>query len=270
MPDLHDVLAPLTDSPARRPLPMETLARRAHARQLRRRTAIAGATAVAVGVPGVLFATRHNDRQRVAVAPASAGPTAPVVATTSEGVSTDPAPPWAAARLDAADAPAFLQAWSDDPYAKEKCPVLAPDDLGEGRGATARPTDRGKPGGWWVEYDLSGAPGEAEIQRPVVAAGRAVFSVSAVIGTPGNENPVKEADITRWPHIRNWPDGSRAGWGVSGDGRDAPTQPDGTPTQWLAYLELHGSPCLYQVGSYLGEAHLVHLIEHLRRVEGAP
>jgi hypothetical protein len=42
------------------------------------------------------------------------------------------------------------------------------------------------------------------------------------------------------------------------------------PEDVVVQLQIAGADpsCLYAVHSYLGEAHVLHLIEHLRRVEG--
>jgi hypothetical protein len=175
--------------------------------------------------------------------------------------------PWdSAPALAQADVPEFVEAWTSDAEAQAQCPLLAVDDLGEGAGATPRATDRGQPGAWWVEFDLPGAPGEVDIQMPDVNAGRATFYVSAILGGP----PVDASVGARWPDQHTWDDGSAVGWGVSGDGIEGPIQPNGWPTSWISYMYVQGSPCLYQVGSYLSRDHLTYLIDHLRRVEGAP
>jgi hypothetical protein len=192
----------------------------------------------------------------------------PVPQPAPSSLTIDPTPPWSAAPLPAAEAAATVEAWNADPYARE-CPALAPDDLGEGAGATPRVADRGLPGSWWIEYDLPGAPGEADIQLPSADAGRATFFVSATIGAPGYEFPVTEESINSWPNVHHWSDGSSVGWGVAGRGTLQETNPE-WPTHWLAYMELEGSRCFYQVGSYLSEEHLIFLLGHLRFVEGAP
>jgi len=172
--------------------------------------------------------------------------------------------------LPQADVPELVEAWSSDADAQAQCPLLAPDDLGDGAGATPRATDRGQPGAWWVEFDLPGAPGEVDIQSPAVDAGRATFFVSALADGDRPGGPSVDDSVNRWPSIHHWDDGSAVGWGVAGDGVEAPTQPTGWPTEWLAYMKVAGSPCFYQVGSYLSRDHLTYLISHLRLVEGAP
>jgi hypothetical protein len=303
MEDLRNALQPLVRHPSSPPPPLEHIRARAVRRRLRRRAfggAAVVATVVAVGIPVWTLVQPDEPRQLVT---ASAGqesteppPPNHAEATVPEGVdemtplpgepgeltelpddlpspapsslTLDPTPSWSGAPLPAADAPAFVEAWNRDPYARE-CPALAPDDLGEGAGATPRVTDRGLPGAWWVEYDLAGAPGEVDIQSPAADAGRANFFVSATIGEPGYELPVSEESINSWPNVHHWSDGSSVGWGVAGRGVLQQAAPE-WPTHWLAYMELEGSRCFYQVGSYLSEEHLIFLLSHLRFVESAP
>ncbi len=67
--------------------------------------------------------------------------------TTSAAATGDPAPPWAAAPLPASQAAATVEAWGSAGSPGDACPAVAPADLGEGAGATARATTRGQPGG---------------------------------------------------------------------------------------------------------------------------
>jgi hypothetical protein len=192
--------------------------------------------------------------------------TADATTTTETTTSTtavppsDVAAPWSAAPLPTAAATATVEAWQSDGSPGAECPALAPADLGEGEGATPRATTRGQPGAWWVAYDLPGAPGEAEIQSPSRDAGKETFSVSAI------ELDTGSAD--RFPHKLRWADGSHGSYGAEGDG--TLPMPDGVPYPWLAYINMSGSPCLYQVHTYLGRDHLEHLIRELRLVEGTP
>jgi hypothetical protein len=307
MDEIDIALRPLVDHPPAAPPPLDEIRARARHRRMRRRAMVGAALAaavVAVAVP--VWNLRQPDRpsQLATIGSGTGGPagtetanqpgqpaTTEAPAPTDGGsaaaaaeqqreepgpatppppssLTIDPTPPWSAAPLTAAEAAAAVEAWNGDPYARE-CPALAPDDLGEGAGATPRVTDRGLPGSWWVEYDLPGAPGEADIQLPSADAGRATFFISATIGEPGYEFPVTEESINSWPNVHHWSDGSSVGWGVAGRGALQETNPD-WPTEWLAYMELEGSRCMYQVGSYLSEEHLVFLLGHLRFVEGAP
>lgn len=295
MDDLQNALQPLVRHPSSPPPPLEHIRARAVRRRTRRRALSGAAVVVAVVAAGlpVWALTQPDHSDTVATAGTGQESTEPPPPTTTvpEGdswitplpgeltelpddlpppapssLTLDPTPSWSAAPLSAADAPAFVEAWNSDPYARE-CPVLAPDDLGEGAGATPRVTDRGQPGAWWVEYDLPGAPGEVDIQSPAADAGRANFFVSARIGEPGYELPVSDENINSWPNVHHWSDGSSVGWGVTGRGVLQQSNPE-WPISWLAYMELEGSRCFYQVGSYLSEEHLIFLLSHLRFVEG--
>lgn len=192
---------------------------------------------------------------------------APTTTTTGPPTTTstveDQTPPWAAAPLSAAQAPATAEAFAREGSPGEECPAIAPADLGEGAGATSRATDRGSPGAWWVAYDLPGAPGEAEIQSPSADAGKETFSVSAVT-FPMDVGSV----VDRFPNQVRWSDGSHGSYGVEGGGI-LPTEGEMEPA-WLAYLKIGDSPCLYQVHTYLGQDHMEHLLSQLRFVEGSP
>jgi hypothetical protein len=95
--------------------------------------------------------------------------------------------------------------------------------------------------------------------------------------------------VVKRPQVHSWSDGSAAGWGGDLPGMPEPdttmTLEDGTvveipglfpdedvdrPEAAVVQLQIGGADpsCLYTVHSYLGEAHVFHLIEHLRRVEG--
>jgi hypothetical protein len=63
-----------------------------------------------------------------------------------------------------------------------------------------------------------------------------------------------------WPDSITWADGSIASYGLEG----------GTGPGHLAYLEIEGQRCLYNVWSKLGEEHLLALLGKLRRVQAAP
>jgi hypothetical protein len=163
------------------------------------------------------------------------------------GPAAEPAPPpsvalqaapWDARPLTTAQVPAvYLQEWSRAEN-QARCPLLVPSALGaQGEMATPRRAQFG--GGWGVAYDL-----------PEL---RSAFGVAGTGAEPGG--PTYDA----WPHRRSWADGSRAGYGPEG----------GTGPNQLAYLELAGHDCLYNVWSRLGVEHLETLLEGLRLVAAA-
>ena len=284
MDDLRSALEPLVRHPSSAAPSMEAIAARARARRARRRRLRTGAMVVVL--VGLAIPTWSLARTDHAKELSTAGQAQESQTTDTTLVDAPPPPPEPAGQTDSpfdstapwlaspplaqADVPAFVESWNSDPEAQAQCPLLAPDDLGDGSGATARASDRGQPGAWWVEFDLPGANGEADIQDPVVGAGRATFYVSAILMGDPPAGTSQESVVDRWPDVHVWDDGSEVGWGVSGDGTETPTQFDGTPTAWISYMKVQGSPCMYQVGSYLSRDHLVYLISHLRLVEGAP
>lgn len=152
-----------------------------------------------------------------------------------------PAPaPWAAPRLAAADAPsAYLTAWGDAEN-RDWCALLAFEDPPLPDAAVdveVRTAQFG--GGWGVAYDL-----------PEL---RSAFGVAGTGVEPGPDT------YDDWPHHREWRDGSHVGYGP--EGGDGPRQ--------LAYLQVAGQRCLYNVWSQLGPRHLEALLDELRLV-GAP
>lgn len=168
----------------------------------------------------------------------SAGDPAPAPAPEATPVPESPGPaPWAAPRLAAAEVPpAYLTAWGDAEN-REWCALLAFEDPPLPDGAVdveVRTAQFG--GGWGVAYDLPGL--------------RSAFGVAGTGVEPG------PGTYDDWPHRREWRDGSRAGYGP--EGGDGPRQ--------LAYLEVTGQRCLYNVWSQLGQRHLEALLEELRLV----
>lgn len=173
-----------------------------------------------------------------ACAAPEAGPVAaPDPAPGGEVVEPAPTPaPWSAAPLPADGVPAVYHAAWRDAENRDRCALLAPADIGAGRGATPRRATFS--GGWAVGYDLP--------QQ------RSAFGVA---GTGSNASePAYE-----WPSEIRWDDGSRATYGPEG----------GTGPNELAYLRVAGQGCLYNVWSRLGRDHLEHLLAQLRRVEPA-
>lgn len=146
----------------------------------------------------------------------------------------DPAP-WSGAKLAAADVPPFyLRQWQRAEN-RATCAPVAPMDLGDGAGAVPRAATFS--GGWAVAYDMPGR--------------RSAFGVAGAGVTV-------DGDLyDGWENAIAWADGSHAGYGLEG----------GTGPGHLAYLQIAGQGCLYNVWSQLGEAHLVHLLESLRLVD---
>jgi hypothetical protein len=93
-------------------------------------------------------------------------------------------------------------------------------------------------GGWAVAYDL---PGE-----------RSAFGIA---GTGLNIN--RSEKNTTFPNTITWPDGSSVSYGLEGN----------TGPGYLAYLEVSGQSCLYNIWSKRGKAHLEQLISSLRQAK---
>jgi hypothetical protein len=273
--EVAKLLAPLRDDAPHHETPLQALhwrARRRRRWRAFRRTAL-GATALALVVTVVAVVARDDSGARVRVESPPAG-TAPTVGaatstspqpttTTSTRTVTRLAPPWSNPPLARADVAAVRDAWSTTGQGtRNKCPALAPSDLGEGGGATARVAERNGPDMWWVAWDLPGGPGESAIQTPCKKCGRETFFVSGQPALPGTTENIKA-----WSQNIEWTDGSQAGYGVVGRGRIGP----GENVGWIAYLRVASAPeCFYQVLSYISEDHLLRLLTSQRRVAGAP
>lgn len=167
-----------------------------------------------------------------------------------------PAAPWAGPKLPSDQVPAvLLQEWRAG-GAREDCAALAPADLGPAASGTPRRANFGERA-WGVAWDVPGAPGRQASGEPCSSCGRGTVVVAGTgldVGPPGGP----PAPVL--PNVRRWADGSSARYGLEG----------GTGPAYLAQLEVAGERCLYNVVSFLGQAHLERLLDSLRFVEGAP
>lgn len=102
-------------------------------------------------------------------------------------------------------------------------------------------------GGWAVAWDLPDGPGSAASGEYCNNCGRGAFGIA---GTGVEPTPDTYDD---WQYGETFSDGSRIGYGP----RDQ---------QWLAYLQIAGERCLYNIWSYRGRGHLESLIDQLRMV----
>jgi hypothetical protein len=200
-------------------------------------------TAIVMSCVLVLAACSRTAPDTPAAAEPSATPAevAPVATPPQDPEPTppefDPAP-WSTARLAAVDVPAvYAQQWRKADN-RASCALVAFSDLGEGAGAKPRAANFS--GGWAVAYDR---PGE-----------RSAFGIAGAGVLAGGDT------YDGWPDAIAWADGSHANYGLEG----------GTGPGHLAYLEIAGQGCLYNVWSKLGDAHLVHLLESLRFVDAPP
>lgn len=207
---------------------------------------------------------RDDDPGTTVTAPTSTttAPTTTVPTTTTTGAgptsttSPLPAPPWAGPKLRGDQVPAVLvQEWRAG-GAREDCAALAPADLGPAASGTPRRANFGDRA-WAVAWDVPGAPGRQASGEPCSSCGRGTVVVAGTsldVGPPGAPPPAN------LPNVRRWADGSSARYGPEG----------GTGPAYLAQLEVAGERCLYNVVSFLGQAHLERLLDSLRFVEGAP
>ena len=166
-----------------------------------------------------------------------------------------PAAPWGAPKLRADQVPAVLLREWEAGGSRAECAALAPSDLGVPNG-TPRRAEFG-PGAWAVAWDVPGAPGRQPSGQPCASCGRGTVVVAGTgvdVGTASRPGP------SVLPVTKRWADGSIARYGLEGSSGPA----------YLAQLEVSGQRCLYNVSSFLGQAHLERLLESLRFVQGAP
>jgi hypothetical protein len=143
--------------------------------------------------------------------------------------------PWSGAKLagDATPGP-YLEQWRK---AKNRalCAPVAPIDLAGH--PDAKPRAANFSGGWAVAYDEPG--------------------VRSAFGIAGSDADAGRASDSIWLDSITWADGSTASYGLEG----------GTGPGHLAYLEIAGQGCLYNVWSKHGAGHVVALLERLRFVD---
>lgn len=161
-----------------------------------------------------------------------------------------PAAPWSNPALGQNQVPPVLLTEWRKAENRSTCAALAPEDLG--KHADAQPRSAYFAGGWAIAYDKPGLPGRNPDGTFCPTCGRGVFGIA------GTGVAAEPEDIHRWPDQKVWADGSRAGYGpAAGEG-----------PHYLAYGQVKGQRCLYNVWSFLGKDHLEALLEQLRLVEG--
>lgn len=174
-------------------------------------------------------------------------PLVAVLACTSSGSSSSEAlPPWKKNPLiDAAQvSPVILIEWRAAANRAFCAPIAFAEAPPEG--TTVRRANFS--GGWAVAFDVPGYAGTTAAGTPCGTCGRSAFGLA---GTG-----VEGAGEYEWPNRVTWSDGSRAGWGPEG----------GSGPRYLAYVEIEGQRCLYNIWSHQGREHLEHLIEQIRLV----
>ena len=145
--------------------------------------------------------------------------------------------PWSAPALRAAAVPPiYSEVWRAAEN-RARCALLAPERLDPVLQAAAVPRAATFSGGWAVAYDLP------QVRSAFGVAGTGVEAWSANI-------------YDGWPERRVLADSSRVGYGPEG----------GASPNWLAYVQIPGQGCLYNVWSRRGREHLEELLGQLRFV----
>lgn len=147
-----------------------------------------------------------------------------------------PAAPWSAKPVNAKAVPAvYLSEWKKAKN-RARCAPLALLDADKQAGVKVRRASFSD--GWAVAYDLPD-------QRSAFGIAGTGLDIDAGGGS------------YKFPNTLVWSDGSKASYGLQG----------GTGPGYLAYLEVQGQRCLYNVWSERGQAHLEQLLRSLRKVK---
>jgi hypothetical protein len=187
------------------------------------------------------------------VSPSPTGGTPTAAGVPGESAAFAGSPPWLEMPVSQSQAPRVLMVAWEKAKNRSDCSPLAPESLGEGEGG--KPRRANFSGGWAVAYDKPGLPGRLRSGEPCKDCGRGVFGIA---GTATEIKGPDELDASNaLPLERRWSDGSRADYGLEG----------GTGPNYLANLFVQGEGCVYNVWSFLGQAHLEYLLDHLRFVQ---
>jgi hypothetical protein len=179
-----------------------------------------------------------------------------IPSTTTVAVSTLdpglPAAPWSVPPLPDEAVPSVLAEQWNQAANKGFCGALYPADANDlASDAVVRGADIA-PGGWAVVWDRPEGPGEGEDGEYCEDCGRDAFGIA------GTDAP--RESLAAFPKRIEWSDGSVAGYGP-GEATEA-----GAPYQ--VSIAVAGQGCTYEAWSFLGEDHLLVLIDELRFVEG--
>ena len=148
---------------------------------------------------------------------------------------TSDSAPWSHSRLSSSEVPPVLiEQWLIAEN-KDSCAPVAPKSLLDWEKSTVRSAYFG--GGWAIAFDT------AETRSAFGIAGAGVDA----------SGPIYD----NWPVKKTWPDGSHIGYGPEG----------GSGPKELAYLQIAGQGCLYNVWTHLGRDHLEELVMQLRMVD---
>jgi hypothetical protein len=154
----------------------------------------------------------------------------------STGSASEAPPPWDTAPATGMSVPnIYISEWKKATN-RDRCQPLVL--LGAEREPGAKTRRAEFAGGWAVAYDL---PGE-----------RSAFGLA---GTGLDLD--RRGSTFNFPNTITWADGSSVSYGLEG----------GTGPGYLAYLQVSGQSCLYNIWSKRGKIHLEHLISTLRQVK---
>ncbi len=193
-------------------------------------------------------------RQTTSAAPLAATTSVPT-ATTAPPADEDPAAPWAATPLASDPVPDVLTEQWNAADNRSSCSALFPQEP-EGLAPDATIRSANFAGGWAVAWDRPSGPGRRADGEYCSDCGRGAFGLAGTGVVAAPEDPL------RWPNLITWTDGNIAGYGLEGDA----AEDSGAPH--LAFVVVEGQGCLYNVWTFLGEDHLLRLLDSLRFVEG--
>lgn len=186
---------------------------------------------------------------------------AAAVTTTTSAVTTTTAPPrgaivpWHGSVLATSSVPAVVVEQWNAADNRSWCSALFPEDPTTlAADASIRSANFGD--GWGVAWDLPAGPGRHASGEYCADCGRGAYGIAGIDARAAGT----ESD--RWPTTIDYADGSKLGYGYEGDA----AADSGAPL--LAYLLVQNEGCSYNVWSFLGEGHLLDLVDRLRRVDG--
>jgi hypothetical protein len=161
--------------------------------------------------------------------------------------------PWAGIAFAITEVPDVLVTQWEDSDVRRFCSALYTTTPLPG-GAVIRSANFS--GGWAVAWDLGEGPGRFASGEYCDDCGRGAFGIAGAFGpADGDETEIWEREL-------DWFDGSKAGYGFEGLGDGSAGEP------LLMYLLIKDEGCLYNVWSFLGEDHLLGIVNGLRFVEG--
>jgi len=134
---------------------------------------------------------------------------------------------------------------------RDACPALA---FGNDSGANGSARRAEFSGGWGVAFDLP------NLRSAYGIAGTGLLEERDM-------DQARTALMAQWPLFRDLtalPQPALAGYGVEGAKPYPADNPDGTGVNSITYIRISNSPCLYNVWSRLGRAHLEAMLDTLR------